>query len=1074
MTTEKHGHAVIHGVLDQELMRRPLKVAYGNHMRDMAWGNTDGTIGSLIAQLCTFVRSDNKDGLCLVQGEMVHTPGGVPRIWRNMRACHLMMFDYDTGVPIDEVHKQIEALGWLAVVWTTYNHLKTKTEIAEDKLHRYVTAKYGVKTTPQEKDVLDYFRDVLQIHPSIASTAVFAGRQQVVGGVKYTVQHAPCPRIRAAFFLKDPFIFAERGGTQVDAKAEWESLYAGVSTHRLHLPYDTSCTDPSRLMFTPRIPPTATIGPGAHEIRVITGKLLDLAEIPPVVAGGRPATTPSGERNAFTDAAAAAGVTGDGTEAKFVTRNLHEFLKRAGDDFDFVQFLTDMEPGARLDDQGHFTCPNVDAHTNPVEGDKAFRVFQEGGSWGASCRHDSCIRACKNPSTGKQDRAFFLDRACARYGITDALDLIREAWTPTAWREQQPPPSSGSYDEIDTLVASLTSSSAAADVTRAVTLLARRPQHEIVEVAQRMRAITEATGQRRKDLDALLHGEQRRLQAAGGTNGAGIFANQCAGLRRRIEQNNLPPTLFITASDPIEVVRVNIRRRRIEEMTHDRWVHELNKRARTTDPLESNEIQQLKGDADWDLPVLKSLSTVPVFDAAGELCTTNGYDPNTGLYLVVDDSFTIPPQPEKVTQEHVDEALRWLLEEAARDFPFSDSFEGGDNTPIHVDEVDETGWPYPNYNRGLSSRAHFLAMIIQPFVRNMISGPCPSYHIDKTRHGEGGTLLTTIPASIWGGEPLPAQPAAKDHDEFQKALLATLRGGPAYILFDNMDGPFSNPDLAMAITAQRYVGRKLGSSELIKCDVVGSFLYTGVGIAFSKELHRRNVPIRLDGNTAEPTKRKFKHNCEDFLRQHRGQLIWSVLVLVRNWVQGGKVPGQKTIGSFEEWAKVMGGILGSAGVDGFLDSWDNYWELANDDKITEQDLVETLAQVFGRTPFSASDIITELSINPLTSGALEVLNLLPTNNDENAMKNKMRVTTFIKKYVTGRTWSIERGGGYNAIVNGVRNSTKPAREPALEGAPLPHNQHAPTKKPAIEVSVRTMRSRSPASWHFAYEPKPAR
>ena len=53
------------------------------------------------------------------------------------------------------------------------------------------------------------------------------------------------------------------------------------------------------------------------------------------------------------------------------------------------------------------------------------------------------------------------------------------------------------------------------------------------------------------------------------------------------------------------------------------------------------------------------------------------------------------------------------------------------------------------------------------------------------------------------------------------------------------------------------------------------------------------------------------------------------LTLGRAWIAAGMPRHQKTIGSFEGWAQVMGGILQVAGVPGFLGNLKEMYERAD-------------------------------------------------------------------------------------------------------------------------------------------------
>jgi putative DNA primase/helicase len=48
--------------------------------------------------------------------------------------------------------------------------------------------------------------------------------------------------------------------------------------------------------------------------------------------------------------------------------------------------------------------------------------------------------------------------------------------------------------------------------------------------------------------------------------------------------------------------------------------------------------------------------------------------------------------------------------------------------------------------------------------------------------------------------------------------------------------------------------------------------------------------------------------------------VTAVLTLCRVWIAAGRPPGKKTLGMFEDWATVIGGILDTAGVPGLLEN----------------------------------------------------------------------------------------------------------------------------------------------------------
>src|SRR5207244_4282051 len=71
---------------------------------------------------------------------------------------------------------------------------------------------------------------------------------------------------------------------------------------------------------------------------------------------------------------------------------------------------------------------------------------------------------------------------------------------------------------------------------------------------------------------------------------------------------------------------------------------------------------------------------------------------------------------------------------------------------------------------------------------------------------------------------------------------------------------------------------------------------------------------------------------EQWASQNRGELVWAALTLARAWVTSKRRRRVGSLGSFEQWARVMGGILDVAGVPGFLTNMDDLRESAHSER----------------------------------------------------------------------------------------------------------------------------------------------
>lgn len=164
--------------------------------------------------------------------------------------------------------------------------------------------------------------------------------------------------------------------------------------------------------------------------------------------------------------------------------------------------------------------------------------------------------------------------------------------------------------------------------------------------------------------------------------------------------------------------------------------------------------------------------------------------------------------------------------------------------------------------------------------------------------------------------------AGRDEEEWRKRITASLISGISHILIDNVKQPVVSGSLAAALTAPLWTDRILGQSKMVTVPNRQTWVATGNNISADGELARRFCWIRLDSNHERPWQRKdFKHpDLRKWVQDHRGELITAALVLVRNWFDEGCPEGALSIGSFESWSRVIGGILGACGIEGFMDN----------------------------------------------------------------------------------------------------------------------------------------------------------
>ncbi len=337
------------------------------------------------------------------------------------------------------------------------------------------------------------------------------------------------------------------------------------------------------------------------------------------------------------------------------------------------------------------------------------------------------------------------------------------------------------------------------------------------------------------------------------------------------------------------------------------------------------------------LPPLGSVITAPVFGREGKLICVPGYHLVDALYLDLPEELCRLKVPSHPTLEDVARAVQLILEEYLGDFPFDRE----------------------------SDRAHAVAALLQPFVRPMIVGCTPIYTVESRSPGSGKGLYANTLSIIVTGTAAEAMTLPGSDEETRKKLTAELSRGRASILIDNVgrgDGGrrLDSQSLASILTAEQWSDRILGETRMISMPNRALWLLTGNNLRLSMELARRSIRILIDPKTDRPWLRKeFRHDpLQEWVRQHRADLVWASLVLIQAWIAAGKPQGKVKLGSFEAWSGVMGGILGVAGISGFLQDLDKVYETADAEGEIWREFVQAWWEGFRDEPQRVADLNT--------------------------------------------------------------------------------------------------------------------
>jgi len=387
-----------------------------------------------------------------------------------------------------------------------------------------------------------------------------------------------------------------------------------------------------------------------------------------------------------------------------------------------------------------------------------------------------------------------------------------------------------------------------------------------------------------------------------------------------MQKNQTEPRLFTLLRQPVRLAHDGKAKLDIQPLTAERLREEVARDARwfalRVDKETGQEVQ-IKAKPPRDvvinmlqvatipLPWLTRVVSVPVFAPDGRLITAPGYDTASGIYYDPAPGLGIPAIADAPTADEIAAARALLLDDFLGDFPF-------------VSDAD---------------RAHALAAILHPFVRGMIDGVTPLHGIEATGPGSGKGLLAAAVVRPFAGSNIGIITQPDTEDEWRKHITAMVLEAQTVVQIDNVTRPLDSGTLAGALTAPEWSDRLLSTNTQIKGEILWLWLMTANNPTFSTEMIRRTLRIRIAPTVDRPWERaaaEFAHpELLAWADEQRGALVAAALTLVRAWVVAGMPPGTETMGSYEQWARVIGGIFAVAGVPGLLANRDEQYELAD-------------------------------------------------------------------------------------------------------------------------------------------------
>lgn len=992
---------------EEDYKGREITISLGGNQFSRDWKPQTIPLTGLIYKFAKH-EIGKKDGLAVVFADMV--PG--QRVKKAIKSCSAIGLDIDTGTPSAVVDKAIQGLNCLAIRTTTHSHGSRSSEFPKDEILKLFPNTSEVTT----EMVQEYLRTKKHWEEYIVETVAFIDEDHTAKGIVCRVSHIEMPKHRVIVPLIHPYMIAEEGRTQMEAIAKWAKVPAALAA-KLGVPFDRSCTDPSRLFYLPRHDKNRPF-----EISLFGGAIYDLESLQ--------------LENEF-DAVAAEFEKASKGQSKSVTpegKALGKWWLKFAPGFqmmDVIDYCAPDKKRSKASNGYNIECPFDEDHSNAGDrSDQAcFAVNAAEGAnefFGVFCQHSGCKDKTSLDMLGKMLKDEWFERSVIEdpnFNIAEIEEAPEaKAKAKTAEKEAKEEKAQSAWEIA---CDSLTTDSKAEDMVKVFKLLYEAKltgihiSNACKRIAKKCNSTFTAVRTFYKEVEAQIKKDAADPDPQRDDQGRKIFryegginfhaATSACMAEMQAENFRKSPvdgrTMFHPRwchmeGTPVEIVQ-NPKTNHLEfkEYGEGGFWSELCERTvfvkktetsdGTHDPVPRNTIaDHAFHQVSKHLPVAPEIIYTPLFAADGTLISAPGYYggvayPDVNI-LLPDDALQIGDINAEPTLVDVETAVNWLRNELLGDFPFMD----------HDLEGNERREP---------SEANAFAMLLTPFMRRMISSCTPIFFISKPMAGTGGTLLGQLPMLLFDGMTSAPARYSNNDEEMNKSLVTEILSGRMCMFYDDVK-EFNNREILRAVTSKQVGGRVLGGSRKIERDNNFLWIATGNNPVILNEMERRIVWIRLNAKKADIQNRTFRHDLYSFLlgetvpeirEGQRATAVRHLLTMIQFWISTGMEPFlERKRASFEDWSAKVGGVLMVCGIEGFLDNR----------KAEGQDIDEASIKTYMRfwlNKYGAEErVIPSLAFTEASTAMQDIIE--GSNDDQKKHRFFRRLPT-----IEGRTFNID-------------------------------------------------------------------
>lgn len=281
-----------------------------------------------------------------------------------------------------------------------------------------------------------------------------------------------------------------------------------------------------------------------------------------------------------------------------------------------------------------------------------------------------------------------------------------------------------------------------------------------------------------------------------------------------------------------------------------------------------------------------------------------------------------------------------------------------------------------------ASQENAYGMLLTPICAHAIRGNLPFHLVFASleRTGKGLLIDTLLGIVVLGEDSMPTMQLGRTEEEREKRITSAIIRGTTLVHFDNLPSEdlLDSASLASLATSRVWSGRPLGQSQILSLPNTLIPVFSGNNPKATGELTKRTVPIGLQPKDDRPEERTdFIHaDLRAYARENRRAVLEATLGMVQNWRDAGcpPPPGKIRMGGFEDWVRVVGGILHHAGATKWMTNYSK-WVRAGDEFAADATvLVAEWTKTFGEAEIKPAHVLAmvrRLEVFPRVIAGLE-------------------------------------------------------------------------------------------------------